>query len=145
MDETIGTTSFCSTEETSDGGFILAGSLEIYLRNEGWIQYGMMMDSIALTQDVGYIIAGLGTKTFFCGGGGIEDGESLIIRIDGDGEILWQNVYGTDDHDIFLSLQKTSDGGYIAAGQTDSFSSSEFRDAWILKIDADGSCTGCSQ
>jgi hypothetical protein len=47
-----------------------------------------------------------------------------------------------NDYDALFSLQKTSDG-YIVAGQTDSFTSADFGDAWILKIGPDGLCSGC--
>jgi len=302
MDQTIGETSFSEIRETSDGDFLLAGTMNIYIRNENRIQTGMMLVklnsngegkwwkfyhqgpnsksgildfkltpdggliaigevledmysnpqilpmiikfdsdgeilwnkrydlsgyismgfySINLTSDGGYIIAGLGTVSSGGGGeggtppsGGIPiDGEggwpptegnggeapyipptnqliviktnsngtiqwqkeyqnvnatwvgdihstnddgyiiglndtsanqdAWIVKIDSSGEIVWQKAFGTaDDYDALFCLQKTSDG-YIAAGQTDSFTSGDFGDAWILKIGPDGKCSGC--
>lgn len=71
--------------------------------------------------------------------------DGWVVRIDENGAIVWQRAYGTqDDYDAFSFLRPTSDGGYLAGGTTLSFSSDEYGSAWILKLDADGNCDGCS-
>ena len=92
------------------------------------------------TEDGGYVI---GVNLFPAPSA---DQDAWILKIDNDGEILLQKAYGTDHYDVIHSLQKTSDGGYIAAGGTYSFGSgSDWADAWILKIGPDGTCNGCGQ
>ena|GEM_PF-1738735 len=46
-------------------------------------------------------------------------------------------TYGGADSDVFYSVQQTSDGGYIAAGYTES-SSAGREDYWLVKTDAYG-------
>jgi len=48
----------------------------------------------------------------------------------------WNKTFGGSKFDYAYSVRMTSDGGYIIAGVTNSYSESE--DAWLLKIDANG-------
>jgi len=54
----------------------------------------------------------------------------------------WANTYGGSEED-WASIQQTSDGGYIVAGETESFGAG-YNDFWVLKLDANGNITGCS-
>ncbi|MDX5418748.1 MAG: T9SS type A sorting domain-containing protein, partial [Hymenobacteraceae bacterium] len=61
-------------------------------------------------------------------------------------EIEWDKTYGGSGHDWLLSLQHTSDGGYILGGTSDSGISGDKTkasrgeiDFWIIKIDRNGS------
>ena len=49
----------------------------------------------------------------------------------------WSKTYGGGNYDILLFIQLTNDGGYIAAGSTQSFGSSGY-DIWVLKLDNSG-------
>ena len=58
--------------------------------------------------------------------------------------MTWQKTYGGASHgDYVRSIQQTADGGYIVAGYTMSFGAGS-GDAWVLKLDANGSILGCS-
>jgi len=52
-------------------------------------------------------------------------------------EDTWSKSYGGPDSDTILSLQQTNDGGYVAAGITDSFGVGD--EFWVLKLESDGS------
>ncbi len=84
------------------------------------------------TTDGGYIIAGV---TFPYGGG---NGDALLIKADANGNQQWSRTFGSRTSvDEASSVQQTSDGGYIIAGWTDSYSYG-YSDAWIIKTDPNG-------
>ena len=45
-----------------------------------------------------------------------QDGNAWIFRLAGSGGIAWQKSYGENGYLIY-SIEQTSDGGYIAAGE----------------------------
>jgi len=49
---------------------------------------------------------------------GAQGEDMYAARIDADGEIVWQNAYGTEHTDFFYSIIETSDGGFCLAGLT---------------------------
>jgi uncharacterized delta-60 repeat protein len=51
----------------------------------------------------------------------------------------WARTYGGAEWDYAHSIQETSDGGYIVAGESSSFTEGGDLDAWILKLNPDGS------
>ena len=138
-----------SIQQTSDGGFIVAGETSSFgvVNSDVWIlkldvngsilwqkSYGGTSydigRSVQQTTDGGYIVAGE-TSSFG------PDTDVWILRLDGNGGIQWQNRYGGSGDDIAYSIQRTSDGGYIVAGETTSFGALGV-DAFILKLDTNG-------
>ena len=73
-----------------------------------------MPTSIQQTSDGGYIVAG---QTLFRG----RNCDSWVLKLNSNGSVEWQKTYGGSDDDYAYSIQQTSDGGYIVAGNTDSF------------------------
>ena len=61
----------------------------------------------------------------------------LVVKINEDGRIVWQNTYGGSDVDRGYSIRQTIDGGYIIAGHTESFGSG-LDDIWLLKLGSSG-------
>jgi hypothetical protein len=53
-------------------------------------------------------------------------------------EISWARTYGGTGYDDAYSGQQTADGGYIVAGETDSFGAGD-TDVWVFKPDSNGS------
>lgn len=90
--------------------------------------------SINKTTDGNLIICGA-TYSF---GRGNKDG--LILKMDYNGNILWNKIYGGAEEDDLREIIQTSDGGYIAVGTTKSYGDN-LGDIWITKFDASGDST----
>jgi hypothetical protein len=99
------------------------------------------------TDDGGYVLAGLshsnisGDKTE--NSWGIMD--YWILKLNAAGNIQWQNTIGGTMQDLFHSLTKTDDGGYLIGGWSDSYlsgnkteNSNGGHDYWIVKVDSTG-------
>jgi hypothetical protein len=142
-----------SVLQTADGGYIVAGSTrsfgagycDVYLIKTNasgdtlWTSTygGTSYDygrSVQQTADSGYIIAG-GTWSF---GTGFYD--VYLIKTDASGDTLWTRAYGGTDIDNGLSVQQTSDGGYIIAGYTRSFGAGtpDSANFYLIKTNAQG-------
>ena len=139
-----------SVQETSDGGYIIAGhtmsfgsgSADVYLvktdsqGRETWNRtFGGSQDdlgySVQETSDGGYIISGY-TMSFNAGG---RDG--YLVKTDSQGRETWSTTFGGSGHDFGWSVQETSGGGYIIAGHTMSFGAGE-GDVYLVKTDSQG-------
>nr|MDO8097621.1 hypothetical protein [Candidatus Njordarchaeota archaeon] len=139
-----------SVRQTSDGGYIVSGRTLSFGAglNDFWLvktdesgnhqwskTYGGNDDdcawSVQRVSDGGYIVAGY-TRSF---GAGMLD--FWLVKVDGSGNHQWNKTYGGTGTETAWSVQQTSDGGYIVAGQTDSFGASMF-DFWLVKTDGNG-------
>ena len=88
---------------------------------------------IQQTSDGGYIVAD-GTMSYGAGGKDL-----WVLKLDSSGNIEWQKTYGGigEEGEEGLSMQQTTDGGYIVANHTSSFGAG-LADLWVLKLDSDG-------
>ncbi len=139
-----------SIQQTSDGGYIVAGytlsfgagGSDIWvlkLSSSGTIEWqktygggsGDYAPSIQQTSDGGYIIAGI-TSSFGAGGGDV-----WVLKLSSTGTVEWQKRYGGSLYDRSYSIQQTSDGGYIIASITSSFGAGS-SDIWVLKLSSTG-------
>lgn len=132
-------------QQTTDGGYIITGivnyqtgSDDIYLiktdsdGNTVWektfggssVEHGQEVNQ---TSDGGYIVAGY-TTSFGAG-----DYDAYLIKTNSAGNLEWYKTFGGPLFDVFTSVQQTSDGGYIAAGLTNSFDASNY-DAYLIKL-----------
>ncbi len=149
--------------QTYDAGYIvlgqanstdgdLAGELGGYwlikLDSTGAIQWqqcydggGSYLNSLDITSDHGYVIAGgVGRPQI----SGILDFNFGIIKIDSIGTIQWTKSLGGSDIDFANSIKQTKDGGYIAAGISKSnngdvsghHGDTLTYDYWIVKLDS---------
>jgi hypothetical protein len=101
--------------------------------------------SIQQTSDGGYILGGYsesnisGDKTVRSQGFGSYN--YWVVKLDTDGKIQWQKALGGRGTDYLLSIQQTSDGGYILGGYSDSCRSRDkiengegLYDYWVVKL-----------
>ena len=93
--------------------------------------------SIQKTKDGGYVLAGVKDLQVTSIMPLEATGDLYVLKIDSNGNLVWQKTYGGDNLDSGSSIQQTSDGGYIVGGTTQSFVS-ETNDAYILKLDSSG-------
>jgi len=139
-----------SVQQTSDGGYIVAGRTysfgagywDIFLiktdanGNISWAKTyggtdGDLAFSVQQTSDGGYIVAGH-TRSFVA-----SNYDIFLIKTYANGNIQWAKTYGGTNDDYASSVQQTSDGGYIVAGETNSFGAGA-GDAFLIKTDANG-------
>jgi hypothetical protein len=103
--------------------------------------------SVFSTPDGGYIAGGYSTsnisgdKTEDC----IGSYDYWIMKLDSVGAIQWQNTIGGSSYDVLVSMQQTTDGGFILGGSSSSNISGDKTensignvDFWIIKIDSLG-------
>ncbi len=108
---------------------------------------GDFSTSFEPTADGGYIVGGYSTsnvsgdKTENSNGGT----DIWIVKLDSGGAIVWQNTIGGSGEDFLISIQQTTDGGYILGASSDSNISGDKTensrgglDYWILKLDSNG-------
>ncbi len=60
----------------------------------------------------GYILAGY-SNSF-----GDENLDFYLVKVDENGEVIWQHTYGTENRDSCLAVSPTDDGGFILGGNT---------------------------
>jgi hypothetical protein len=53
-------------------------------------------------------------------------------------EVEWTRTFGGDSTDVAWSVQQTRDGGYIFAGETQSFGAIGYRDVLVVRINSNG-------
>lgn len=156
-----------SVKQTTDGGYIVAGSilnqfsvlkLDSLGVHQWWKFYGGsgydQANSAMQTTDGGYIVAGYtqsndGDVTGF--NGGISDG--WVIKLDSLGDLQWQKTLGGSFEDEANSIKQTAEGGYIVAGVTNSndgdvsglhgvgggtYANGAVTDYWVAKINSTG-------
>lgn len=111
-------------------------------------EYADLLRSLEQTMDGGYILGGYsnssqsGEKT--TANTGI--GDYWIVKIDDIGKIEWQKTYGGNGDNQLYVMHQTKDGGYIAAGNSNSTTPlttvggnvRSGTDYWVLKMDDKG-------
>jgi hypothetical protein len=158
---------FSTVHQTLEGGYILAGASAELTGNGEFDYWIVKIDSngikqwdanfggsksdyltcLELTSDGGYILGGSSNSAV--DGDKTQEGQGLtdywIVKIDSNGTKEWDADFGGDKDDDLVSLQQTSDKGYILGGISWSGISGDKTqenqggfDYWILKIDSNG-------
>ena len=138
--------------QTSDGGYIITGTItgddgswDLYLIKtngmgvEEWSQtFGGAGDdtaqSVQQTSDGGYIVTGSKEN---------EDGDwdLYLIKTNGMGVEEWSQTFGGAGDDIGMSVQQTSDGGYIVTGGKENENEDGDWDLYLIKTNEFGNIT----
>jgi hypothetical protein len=156
-----------SIQPTTDGGYIVVGTSSSndgdvsgnHGKKDYWIvklnpageliwqrSYGGSSDdkafSIQQTLDGGYIVAGSSESNDGDVSGNHGSRDAWIIKLNSEGELIWQRSLGGSQSDSAHFIQQTTDEGYIVAGDTNSFDgdvSVNFgnEDYWIVKLEKD--------
>lgn len=77
----------------------------------------------------GYLIAGFTVNA-------TTGRDGLLMRLDLQGNVVWEKAFDQSNYDEFKAAVLTSDGGFIAIGNTRQ--STAGNDAWVVKVSADG-------
>jgi hypothetical protein len=137
-DDQIGETSISAIRQTADGGYILAGTMDIYLRDERRSQSGMILvkldahgrgewwrfyhqgpQSFASIFDIeetagGYVAVGSAVYDRYSGDAPLP----MLAKFTGAGDIEWVQTYGYAGYTSagFCSVQAKAGGGCVIAG-----------------------------
>jgi hypothetical protein len=135
-------------QETSDGGYIIAGyegvtsmynAIVQKTDGEGNIVWERVFGEpnlfdeafcVQQTLDGGYIVTGI-TQSY-----GANGNDVLLIKLNSDGTDSWIKVIGDDYNQAGTSVMQTNDGGYIITGSTDD--SDYDVDILLVKTNPDG-------
>ncbi|MCD6449891.1 MAG: PEGA domain-containing protein, partial [Thermotogaceae bacterium] len=133
-----------SIQQTSDGGYIVAGWTRSYYNGDvseyhgyidAWVvklgesgniewqkalggSEGDEAHSIQQTRDGGYIVAGCTRSNDGDVSGNHGKVDAWVVKLGESGNIEWQKALGGSFWDKAYSIQQTSDGGFIVAGRT---------------------------
>ena len=69
--------------------------------------------------------------------------DPILVKIDGDGDVIWSEKYGKAGTDVFSAALETPDGGIIAVGATRPLNSSTPPVTLVVKTDNNGRVAGC--
>lgn len=157
-----------TVEETPDAGYICSGySFSSdgdvnghHALDDGWVvkldafrniqwqrslggSLSDQIDDVILTTDDGYLLVGYtssvdGDVTLNHGGQ-----DMWVIKLDRNGNLLWQKSYGGTKDDAGREGVQTADGGFIIVGFScskngDATTNKGGQDLWIIKIDGNG-------
>jgi len=163
-----------SIQLTNDGGYICGGYSDsnvsgdksenskggtdywiVKLDSAGNVQWdktigGSLWDymySIQQTSDGGYICGGMSESNI--SGDKIENSQGgqdyWVVKLDMNGDIQWQNTIGGNQDDVLMSVNETTDGGFICGGYSLSWNTGDKietswgqEDYWIIKLNSSG-------
>ncbi len=155
FNKTYGRNDALDMQQTSDGGYIIAGDTDSDSYGAGgadaWLiktdaegnklwdktfgGNGSDANDVQQTNDGGYILAG------YISHNDNVSGDAWLIKTDSNGNKVWDKTFGGNGFSSYANaVQQTSDGGYILAGIW-SYNEVYFLfewDAWLIKTDTDG-------
>jgi uncharacterized delta-60 repeat protein len=83
-------------------------------------------NAITMTKNGGYMVAG---ATNSMGEGGYD---TYLIALNSKGSLIWSKLYGGRENDIAHSITRTTDGGVVVVGESDSYRRS--KDFYMIKL-----------
>jgi hypothetical protein len=156
---------FTAVQQTTDGGFIIAGSttgngsggFDILLMKTdtgGAVQWshaygGIYSDAaydLHVTNDNGFIMSGF-TESLGYGnpvGPGVDHSNIYLMKTDSSGDVQWMQTYGDGLQDEAFRSAIASDGGFLVGGFTKNYLISDSSQMIIIKTDSMGN-SGCHE
>jgi len=64
--------------------------------------------------------------------------DAWIVKLDGQGNSVWQRTYGGGDKDAFRCIEETADGSYLAVGFCSNITTYGKVDFWVVKTTSTG-------
>ncbi|AUC16956.1 hypothetical protein BTO06_18175 [Tenacibaculum sp. SZ-18] len=92
-----------------------------------------ILESIIETSDGSFIAVGYTSSDNF---NVLGQSDAWVVKLSNEGELLWQQNLGYEMRDIAMSIDETTDLGYIIGGFSES--SKDKRNMWIFKLNYDG-------
>jgi len=157
--------------QAADGGYVVVGEVGsintghvtggygygdywvVKLSPEGDIEWEKILGgsnsdwarSVCQAADGGYVVPGL-TYSTDIDAIGCDGADILVFKLSGMGEIEWKKILGGSAGETVHSIVRTTDGGYILAGETysndgDVSGNHGGRDAWVVKLSPETSPT----
>lgn len=159
-----------AVREAKDGGYIIAGSSNsinidgvnhsgsydffiIKLNSLGEVEWQRMFGdigdefcySVDVTEDGGYVLGGFSDSSKVDNLKSQGNSDCYVVKLDKDGMLEWQTLYGTKDDDQLYQIEQTKDGGYAFVitqfYYNLSFSSRErssYEQVVLIKTDSEG-------
>lgn len=136
--------------QTTDGGYVSVGATQsqskggddVYLvkiNSKGTLDWSTSFGGAeedagwsVLEVSDGFVIGGF-TKSF--GAGGFD---SLLIKTDLKGKVIWQKTYGGKGDERTWGLARSVDGGFVLIGETTGVTAEEEPDCLLIKTDDQG-------
>jgi len=88
--------------------------------------------SVVETYDSGLVVVGY-TESY-----GSSSADLLIVKFNSAGSVQWAKAVGGTSHDYGYSVVRTSDSGFVVAGETGSFGAGSY-DLFLVKFNSSGS------
>lgn len=154
-----------TVRETSDGGFILLGSVNSSNTSTGFDVRLVKTDnlgnilwsktfaglysgtetfkSVIQTPDGGYMLAGYsdsasGTVFDVNYGGALMGYDGWVIKLDASGNMFWKRNYGTVNSEYFNNITPLPNGDFIVSGYSYAPGGNGMSDFWIVRINQNG-------
>ncbi len=136
--------------QTGDGGYVVAGSTKSYgagLTDLWVIKTDELGEPVwekvlgGAKNDVAYSLIALDGGEYLLTGStasyGAGIGDVWILKINDDGDVLWNKTFGGPMNDVGRDVISTADGGFMVVGDTSSYGAG-WSDVWLIRMDADG-------
>ena len=101
----------------------------------------IFVDVVSL-DDGSFVVVGYTNSTDISGIESHGNIDTILVKYDKEGNLLWQRSYGGKNDDVLQSIISTNDGGFAAVGFSSSddlgFNYSEITDSILVKFDSNG-------
>ncbi|QMU27872.1 hypothetical protein [Adhaeribacter radiodurans] len=140
---------------TRDGGYILLGASHsgelrigpfiVKLKADGTKEWDKTISGdgyewlsvIQQTSDNGFILGGYKEREI----SNVPTNLGWVVKLKADGATDWDTTLKRNNSSSIITIQQTSDGGYILGGPSSVYLGDEFADGWVMKLNNEGNIT----